>query len=749
MLPERGDGLRGRHGFFICQYDSEKGSIMAPHPSTLREVFCPRSIAVVGASSDPIKIGHLILKSALLSRVEKVYPVHAGKATEILGQPVYPTIDAIPDQEIDLFLFVVPQQHVLPGLEAAIRKGCKGAVVFTAGYKESGDGGEVRQEDLRKLAAASGISIIGPNTLGFFRSHSGVNATFLPYLSEKFSAPGKITVVSQSGGVGAMIANQFMDDRLALGTLVCVGNRLNVEFSDVIEFCTEDPGTEAVALYVEGLEDVRSFYEAARRCVGRKPVVVFHAGRTATGRKTSASHTGSMAASSAIYEGMFRQAGLVEVKSIQELSDTLKGLLLTTPPTGNRVALVTHTAGPAIIAADILEQGGMIIPDLHEETKAMLVEGKIIPPFIPVSNPIDLATAGTDRQAYLDVMEILGKDPNIDSILTVCVSLLGGQEDDPLYFPIEAFREKMEALGKTSIMVWAAPVTAEAEFIPWERVGIPAYPTPERAAKALVNLCRYRLMHERSRETAGPIGISQALQSRIRDLQKAGISLPGEYEAKQMLEMSGIDVVKTFMAESEEEALRYAETCGYPVAIKIVSERIVHKSDAGCVHLGLRDAEEIRDAYRDIMEKALLLARPDEIRGVTVQAMIPEGLELIVGGLRDAQAGPVIMFGLGGIWVEAMNEVAFRLAPVTLEEAEAMISDVRGASLLLNGGRGRQPINREALLDLIVNTSYLMAGLPLAELDLNPVIFYDDRYAAADARIVLQSEGEDQEKSHG
>lgn len=722
---------------------------MAPHLSTLREVFSPRSIAVVGASSDPIKIGHLILKSALLSRVQKVYPVHAGKATEILGQPVYPTIDAIPDQEIDLFLFVVPQRHVLPGLEAAIRKGCKGAVVFTAGYKESGDGGEVRQEDLRKLAAASGISIIGPNTLGFFRSLSGVNATFLPYLSEQFSAPGKITVISQSGGVGAMIANQFMEDRLALGTLVCVGNRLNVEFADVIDFCTEDPGTEAVALYVEGLEDVRSFYEAARRCAGRKPVVVFHAGRTPTGRKTSVSHTGSMAASSAIYEGMFRQAGLVEVKSIQELSDTVKGLLLTTPLAGNRVALVTHTAGPAIIAADILEQGGMIIPDLHEDTKATLVEKKIVPTFISISNPIDLATAGTDRQAYLDVMEILAKDPNIDSILTVCVSLLGGQEGNALYFPIEAFKEKMDASGKTSIMVWAAPVTLEEEFKPWEHARIPAYPTPERAAKALVNLCRHRLMHERSRETAEAIGISPALQSRIRDLQKAGISLPGEYEAKQILEMSGIDVVKTFLAQSEEEALYYAKTCGYPVAMKIVSERIVHKSDVGCVRLALRDPRAAREAYRGIMEKALLLAKQDDIRGVTVQAMIPEGFELIVGGVRDAKAGPVIMFGLGGIWVEAMNEISFRLAPVTRGEAKAMVSEVRGASLLLKGGRGRQSVNREALLDLIVKTSHLMAVLPLSELDLNPVIFYDGRYAVADARIVLQSEGEDQEKSHG
>lgn len=709
--------------------------------NALRQLFSPRSIAVVGASSDPIKIGHLILKSALLSRVEKVYPVHAGKATEILGRPVYPTIDALPDQEIDLFLFVVPQRHVLPGLEAAIGKGCKGAVVFTAGYRESGDEGEVRQEDLRKLAEASGIPIIGPNTLGFFRSHSAVNATFLPYLSEKFSAPGKITVVSQSGGVGAMIANQFMEDRLALGTLVCVGNRLNVEFADMLDFCAEDPETETVALYIEGLEDVRSFYEAARRCASRKPVVVFHAGRTQTGRKTSASHTGSMAASSAIYGGMFRQAGLIEVRSIQELSDTVKCLTLARPPAANRLVVVTHTAGPAIIATDILEQGGMTMASLHEHTKAELTAKKIVPPFIPIDNPLDLATAGTDRQAYLDVMEILVKDPNIDGILTICVSLLGGQEGHPLYFPIEAFKKITEAAGKTSVMVWAAPVTSEEEFKPWERARIPAYPTPERAARSLVNLYRYGLMRERKRETAGPIVIPGVVQHRVTDLQRKGVFLPGEYEAKQILEMAGIDVVKTCRAQNEAEALNHAETCRYPVAMKIVSERIVHKSDAGCVRLGLRDAEEVREAYRDIMGKAALLAKPNEIRGVTVQAMIPDGFEVIIGGVRDTQAGPVIMFGLGGIWVEAMNEIAFRLAPVTRGEALNMVSEVKGATLLFKGGRGRRPVNREALLDLIVKTSHLMAVLPLAELDLNPVIFYNDHYAVADARVVLQVEG--------
>jgi acetyltransferase len=529
-----------------------------------------------------------------------------------------------------------------------------------------------------------------------------------------------------------------MEDHLAMGTLVCVGNRLNVEFADVLDFCAEDSETETIALYIEGLEDVRTFYEAARRCASRKPVVVLHAGRTRAGRKTSISHTGSMAASSAIYTGMFCQAGLVEVRSIQELSDTVKAISLASPPAGNRVALITHTAGPAIIATDILEDGGMTIPDLHPDTKAALVDQKIVPPFIPVSNPVDLATAGTDRQAYLDVMNTLETDPNIDSILTVCVSLLGGQDENPLYFPVEAYKEKVNDTGKPSVMVWAAPVTMEEEFLPWERSGIPTYPTPERGAIALINLCRYGTMKHKSSTGDIKAVMPETLNRYVKEFQAKGISFVGEVEAKHWLTLAGINVAESALIGSEDEAVQHAVQSGFPVVMKIVSERIVHKSDAGCVRLALRDVEAVRAAYREIMSNASTVAKPEEILGVTIQPMIPEGFELIVGGLRDSQAGPVVMFGLGGIWVEAMNEVAYRLAPVSREEAEAMILEIRGADLLLHGGRQRHPVNREALLDLIVRTSYLMAELPITELDLNPVIFFDDRYAVADARIFIE-----------
>jgi|LSQX01.3.fsa_nt_gb acetyltransferase len=712
---------------------------MESQTEKIQRLFNPRSIAVIGASTDPIKIGHLVLRSALLSRVEKVYPVHAGGAKEIGGCPAYPTIEAIPDRNVDLFLFVIRQQDILEALRAAIGKGCRGAVIFTAGYRETGREGETRQEALYRLSEAAGIPIIGPNTLGFFRGPDGVNATFLPYLSEEFPSSGKITVISQSGGVGALIAGQFIEDRLAMGTLVSVGNRMNVDFSDMLNFCADDRATDVVAVYLEGLEDGRAFYQAAGRCAGKKPVVIFHAGQSRAGQRSSISHTGSMAASSAIYRGMFRQAGLIEVSSLQELSDTVKCLSLAKPPGGNRVALVTHTAGPAIVAADILEQGGMDVVPLQEETRAALAMKKTFPPFISPDNPVDLATSGMERRAYLDVVEVLTKDPNIDAVLTVCVSLLAGQEGHPLYFPIEAFKREFEGSDKTLVMLWGAPVTREEEFKPWENSGIPVYPTPERAAKALLNLYRYGVMGRRVHEEDVPATrLPQELIRGVADFQAGGAVFVGEVETKQLLALAGISVAETFLAENEKTAVDRAEKLGYPVAMKIVSDRIIHKSDAGCVRLGLREARDVGTAWREILLNASAFAAPDEIRGIAIQPMLPPGFEVIVGGLYDRQAGPVVMFGLGGIWVEALNEVVFRLAPVSRKEAADMVSEVRGSPLLLEGGRGYPPVNRESLLNLIVTVGQMMATLPLAELDLNPVVFYEGRYAVADARMVLR-----------
>ncbi|MBC7357886.1 MAG: acetate--CoA ligase family protein [Desulfacinum sp.] len=698
-------------------------------------MFSPRSVAVVGASTHGGKVGNFVLRSALASGVERIYPVHAGGVDEILGRKAYPSIEAIPDDAVDLFLFAVPQKHILKGLEAAVAKGCRGAVIFTAGFREAGEEGRRDQQRLKAMADEAGVKIIGPNTLGFFRSHSRMNATFMPVLSDLFTEPGSITLVSQSGGVAGFGAIRFAEDRIPLGTLVCLGNRANVEFADMLDYLAEDPHTRVVALFIEGLDDVRRFFDAARRCAAVKPVVVLGAGYTDAGRKVARSHTGSMAGAQAVYEAAFRQAGLLQVHSIEELVDTAKILSLSPPPRGNRVGVITHTAGPAVLASDILARSGLVLADLADATKEALVSKGVLPSFMPPDNPVDLTTFGyLDRRLYVEVLELLAEDPGVDAALAVCMSALGDPHVDP--FPADAFGRAAARSGKPAVVAWGAPSDAHEELDAWVRAGVAAYPTAERAAAALANLHRASRLQKRPKDAAPPPEFPAELSHFVADLRSSGRVHPLEHEAKRVLELAGIRTARTVLVCGEEEAVSAARTIGYPVALKIASEDIAHKSDVGGVALHLADEEALRRAYRRILEAVARKAPGSRLEGVCVQPMVPAGTEIIVGGTRDSQAGPVVMFGLGGIWVEALKDVAFRLAPVTEADAREMITEIQGTAVL-DGLRGAPPVNQDALARLIVAVSHLLARFPIQELDCNPVIFHDGTYTVADARMIL------------
>lgn len=700
-----------------------------------RAMFYPRSIAVVGASSHQEKTGNFVLRSALASRVEKVYPVHAGGTKEILGQKAYLSIEDIPDNKVDLFLFAVPQQHILPGFRSAVAKGCRAAVIFTAGFREAGPEGARQQAILQETANEAGVKIIGPNTMGFFRSDSFVNATFMPVLSEIFTSAGDVTVISQSGGVAGLIINQFIEQALPVGTVVCLGNRANVEFADLLDYCVDDAHTSLVALFIEGLDDLRRFYQAAGRCALKKPVLVLSAGHTTAGQRIARSHTGSMATSQALYQGAFRQAGLLQVSTVQELVDTVKIIKMCPLPHGNRVAITTHTAGPAILASDVLERGGLRLAELSEATKKALVADKILPSFIPAGNPVDLATFGyMERQRYIDSLKLLVEDENIDCTLTVCVSSLGDKNTAP--FPIKEFKKVIERSPKPAAFIWAAPVSYKEEFKEWTKAGISAYPTPERAATALVNLMRYAQIKRKTEVQVGFKDFPEELEKLIQRLLVAKQEFIFEPEAKQILELAGVQVARAAFAADEEEAVRLAEQTGYPVVLKVVAGKVEHKSDVGGVMLNLKNENEVRLAFQQVIQSTQEKMPDADLRGVSVQPMLPAGHEIIVGGLRAAQAGPVVMFGLGGIWVEVLKDVTFRLAPVAPAEAREMIEEIKGYPVL-QGIRGKNAVNIEVLVDLIVKVSCLLDQFPIREIDLNPVIFSDSQYAVADARIIL------------
>ncbi len=705
-----------------------------------RPLFYPRSVAVVGASSKPQKLGNFALRSAISSGVEAIYPVHAGGAAEILGKKAYQRIEDLP-QGVDLFLFALPQGKILSSFEAAIEKGCRAAVIYSGGFKEMGVEGKRQEEMLRTMANEAGVIIIGPNTMGFLRSDSRLNATFMPGMSEYFCPGRGISVVSQSGGSLALIVSQLIDSGLPVGTLVGLGNRANTEFADLLEYFREDHLTSGVLLFIEGIEDIRRFYHAASRCARQLPVVAMSSGHTAAGKKVALSHTGSMASSEKIYQAVFDQAGIVQADNVQEMVDTIK--VLTACPTigGKRAAVVTHTAGPAVIATDVLARGGFQLPEFSQETVQKLQTGGALPDFMPADNPLDLVALGwTEPQRYLQVLGSLLEDDRVDAVLSIYTTAL--EEEEDISFPVHDFTELAEKKGKETgkavVAVWGAPITRPGEFAAWQRKGFPVYPTPERAGSALVNLARYSELQRK--RASGAKEESAVFVTEVGEIFHKALSEGKEVilepEATRLLKLAGLPWVETCLAESEEEAVEAAARMGYPVVLKAISEKLLHKSDAGGVKLDLQEEGQVRTAFREIRDNVLSAIAPGELRGIAVQPMLPQGTEVIVGGICDEQAGPVVMIGLGGIWVEVFQDAVFRLAPLGLAEAEEMICSLKGYPVL-QGVRGQQGVDLERLQELIVRVGWLMHYFPLQEMDLNPVIFHGSGCGAADARIIL------------
>ncbi len=703
-------------------------------------LFYPRSIAVVGASARPEKLGNFALRSAVSSGVEKIYPVHAGGAPEILGKKAFKRIEDLPEQ-VDLFLFAIPQEQVLSAFRSAIDKGCRAAVIFSGGFKETGEEGGKQEQELRRMADEARVSIIGPNTIGYLRADSRLNATFMPGLSHWFSEGRGIAVISQSGGCLGLITFELIDSGMPVGTLIGLGNRANTEFADLLDYFKDDPLTSGVLLFIEGIDDVRRFCQAASRCSAKKPVVAMSSGHTEAGRKVALSHTGSMAGSEKIYQAVLVQAGVLQVRSVQEMVDAIKILTSCPPLSGKRAAVITHTAGPAVIATDILARGGFELPPLSRITREKLVSSGALPGFMPVTNPLDMAALGwTEPRRYLQVLNPLLEDDQINTVMSIYTTALG--DEDTISFPVEDFTELAQKTGnkegKAVVAVWGAPVTRTGDFLRWHEKKFPVYPTPERAAAALVNLADYSALRRKAeaRSEVAPIVFGPGAERIIREAVLKRQAVIQEPEATELLASAGIRAARTRLAVNADEAVALAQETGFPVALKVVSAKILHKSDAGGVRLNLQNEWEVGKAFLDIQKEALARISPEDLRGIAVQPMLPEGTEVIVGGVCDEQAGPVVMFGIGGIWVELFRDTVFRLAPVTRKEAEEMIRSAKGYSIL-QGVRGKKGIDLENLTELIVKVGWLMGHFPVQEIDLNPVIFYESGYAVADVRIIL------------
>jgi acetyltransferase len=671
---------------------------------SLRPLFRPDGIAVIGASSNPEKMGFQIFRNIVEAGFRgEIFPVNP-KGETVMGRPSLKSAADLPSGT-DLAVLIIPAKLVPGTILQLGERNVRAAIVISGGFAESGDEGAALQAELARNAAGCGIRVVGPNCQGVNYPYHGLCASW-PLVTRR----GGIAFVSQSGTVGAAMIDWASEDRLGFSAFVSMGNRADVDEADLIEFFAEDLDTKVISLYIEGVKDAGRFLAAIRKC--GKPLVVFKAGRTERGRKAAESHTRSLAGRDEIYDAVFRQFGVHRASSLTELYDFSKALAYLPSPAGPRMLIVTSSGGSAIIATDVAEEEGFRVTPLPPELAARLRE--ILPAHCIVGNPLDL-TGDTDAARYRKVLE--ASAGHYDVVMPIF--------GDPIPGASEVITP-----GRCELVAYLGGAEVErAERALLHEKNIAVFPTPERAVRALS--CHARFNRGKFPRDSGP-------QTAPKTGTDAGEALT-PVESMRLLSESGFPVVPSRHAKSEEEAVAAAGAIGYPVAVKLNSPDVTHKSDIGGVVLGAADEPAVRRAWRDI---SLIVKREgarDE--GVLVSAMAPSGREVIVGVVRDLQFGHAVMFGMGGVLVEALGDVSFRIVPIAEKDAAEMVDEIRGNRLLL-GFRGAKPSDLGAVRRLLVQVSDFVARHPeIEELDLNPVIVHEKGLQIVDARVIPARSG--------
>ncbi len=692
--------------------------------------FAPRAIAVVGAAREPGKLGYGVLSNLLQYGYKgQVYPINP-KADEILGLKAYPTVLDVPGP-IDLAVIVVPNKAVPDVMRQCGEKGVKGVVIITAGFKEAGLEGIKLERQVVAIAKEYGIRIVGPNCLGIIDTVQPMNVSFAAGQPPQ----GGIAFMSQSGALCTAILDWALANNIGFSYFVSLGNKADVDEVDLLEAWDGNPHARVMIAYVEGLRDGRRFMEVARRVTRRTPVIAVKSGNTEAGSRAVSSHTGSLAGSNRAYDAAFRQAGVLRAGSIQDLFDYAIAFAYQPLLRGNRIAVVTNAGGPAIMATDALESAGLKLAPLTKETIEAL-QGRL-PPAANTYNPIDvLGDALADRYAFA-IQKAL-EDPNVDGLLVILTPQV-----------MTRIEETAREVGRLS-RLYDKPVVGC--FMGEEKVsagirilteeGVPNYPFPERAAGAFKAMMDYRGWLDRPIPEVRQFTVNrEAVQRTFTRVREEGRLTLGDAEARAVAEAYGLRVPKSRLAATAEEAVRYAEEIGYPVVMKIASPDILHKSDIGGIKVGVMGASDVRDAFDLLVYRATRYMPDAQIWGVQIQEMVTGAKETIIGMSRDPQFGPMIMFGLGGIYVEVLKDVTFRIAPVSEVEAREMINEIRSYHLL-QGVRGERASDIDAIVDTIMRISQLVTDFPeIVELDVNPLLVREAGAGAVavDMRLVLSS----------
>lgn len=718
-----------------------------PAPKGLDAIFRPRSVAVIGASRRPGSIGAAIFKNLLEHGFDgPVYPVNP-QARVVQSVLAYPTVADIP-ADVDLAVIAVPSKQVLAAVEECGKKGVRGVVVITAGFKETGAEGQERERALLEATRRFGMRMVGPNCLGVLNTESNVclDATFAP----AWPPPGNVAFSSQSGALGLAILETAGALGMGISHFVSVGNKADVSGNDLLEYWEQDPGTSTILLYLESFGNPRRFTQIARRVARTKPIVAVKSGRTKSGARAASSHTGSLAGADNAVDALCRQSGVIRTDTIEEMFDVAMILANQPLPKGARIGIVTNAGGPAIMASDACESHGLELGTLSETTTAALKS--FLPPEASVKNPVDMIASATP-ESFEKTVRLVLTDPGVDAVLAIYVPPIVTtplQVATAIVKGAEAASTELAARGESPKPVLTCFMGAHG--VPeglrsLQKHHIPSYPFPESAAIALARVVRYAKWRSEpeGREITFDdmdLGSARAIVQGARARAKAGeTAWLSPDETRALLESAGLPVVPTLTARTADEAAAAAAKLRFPVAVKLASSTLTHKTEVGGVVLDLESADEVREAFRGIEQRLEEKGLRAQMDGVTLQPMIKDGVEAIVGMSHDPSFGPVLMFGLGGVYVELLRDVTFRVTPVTDRDVAEMVRAVRG-SRLLEGWRGSPAADTPALEQVIARLSQLVGAVPeIAELDLNPlkVLPAGQGCMAVDARIGVRA----------
>ncbi len=692
----------------------------------LQKLFTPQAIAVVGASHTEGKVGHSLMKNLVGHGYKgKIYPVNP-KAEEIMGLKCVPDINSLP-AGVDIAVIAIPAKLCPQAVEDCGKKGIGAAIVISAGFKEVGPEGKELEGRLFNAAMAGGVRVLGPNCLGLINTANTMDASFAAHFPEA----GNIAVLSQSGAICTAMLDWAVKNHIGFSKLISVGNKADIDEETLIEALSQDDDTRVIVGYLEDIMNGPHFMRTAEHVTKKKPIILIKAGTTAAGSKAASSHTGSIAGAQMAYQCAFRRSGVLQAPSLEALFDYAQIFSYQPLLKGRRIAVVTNAGGPGIMAADAIENAGLSFAEISEGTVAKLRE--FLPATANFHNPIDII-GDARAETYGKTLEVVLKEDGIDGIVVLLTpqAMIDVAEAARIIVEVTKGSEKPIAAS----FIGADKVSAGIDIL--QRNNIPHYPTPERAVEAMAVLADYVKWLERPRRVIRRFAVNTTKVDRVINLNlKRGMLNIGEQDSKAILSAYGFTVPSDRLARSSDEAVSAASEIGYPVVMKIVSPDIIHKSDAGGVKVGLNGPSQVRDAYELMMMRIKQREPEARLQGVLIQEMVTEGWEIIVGMTRDPQFGPMLMFGLGGIYVEVLRDVSFQLAPITAEEALEMLVGTKTYKLL-RGVRGEKSVDMSLVAECVQRISQLSMDFPqIQEMDINPLKISTAKAqaTAVDARI--------------